>query len=70
LPTTLRWRAIGLLLFGARIEYRTAIAGQLRRVLPQARNDAADIRNHIAAQPPYIGRAGHLLFPGAAIFLR
>ena len=26
--------------------------------------------NLVAAQPPHIGRAGHLLFPGSAIFLR
>ena len=66
----LRRRAIGLLLFGADLEHRTAIAGELRRILPQTRHDAADIRNLVAAQPPDVGRAGHLLFPGAAIFLR
>ena len=70
LRTTLRRPAIGLLLFGARFEHRAAIVGELRRVLPQARHDPADIRNLIAAQPPDVGRAGHLLFPGSAIFLR
>ncbi len=51
-------------------EYRAAIAGELRRVLPQAGHDPVDIRNLITAKPPYVGRAGHLLFPGSAIFLR
>ena len=70
LRTTLRRPTIGLLLFGVRFEHRAAITGELRRVLPQARHDPADIRNLIAAEPPDVGRAGHLLFPGSAIFLR
>ena len=70
LRNTLRRRTIGLLLFGVCFEHRAAIVGELRRVLPQTRHDPVDIRNLIAAQPPYIRRAGHLLFPGAAIFLR
>ena len=67
---TLRRRTVGLLLLGARFEHRAAIAGELRRVLPQAGHDPADIRDLIAAEPPDVGRAGHLLFPGSAIFLR
>src|SRR5262249_17294979 len=55
---------------GVRFEYRTAIVGQLRRVRAQTGDDAADIRNLVAAQSPHIGRAGHLLFPGSTIFLR
>jgi hypothetical protein len=57
-------------LFGVRFKHRAAIIGKLRRVLPQARHDAANIRDLIAAEAPDIGRAGHLLFPGSAIFLR
>jgi hypothetical protein len=57
-------------LFGVRFEHRAAIIGKLRRVLPQARHDPANIRDLIAAETPDIGRAGHLLFPGTAIFLR
>ena len=60
----------GLLLLGAELEYRTATVGKLRRVLLQAAHDAADVGNLAAAEPPDVGRAGHLLFPGAAIFLR
>ena len=70
LRRALRRHAIGLLLFGARFEHRAAIAGELRRVLPQTCHDPADIRDLVAAETPDVGRAGHLLFPGSAIFLR
>ena len=70
LRDALRRRTIGLLLFGADLEHRTAIAGELRRILSQTRHDAASIRNLVAAQPPDVGRTGHLLFPSAAILLR
>ena len=59
-----------LLRIRLRFEHGTAIIGELWRVLPQTRHDPADIRNLIAAQSPYIGGAGHLLFPGSAVFLR
>ena len=59
-----------LLRIGLRFEHGAAIIGELRRILPQARHDPADIRNLIAAKSPYIGGAGHLLFPGSAVFLR
>jgi hypothetical protein len=59
-----------LLRIRLRFEYRAAIIGELRRILPQTRHDPADVRNLITAQSPYIGGAGHLLFPGSAIFLR
>ena len=46
LRNTLRRPTISLLLFGICFEHRAAIIGELRRVLPQARHDPADIRNH------------------------
>ena len=72
---TRAWRRSGACGVGRRsigigFEYRAAFVGKLRRVRAQARDNAIDIRDLIAAQPPHIGRAGHLLFPGSAIFLR
>ena len=69
LRRALRRHAIGLLLFGARLEHRAAIAGELRRVLPQTCHDPADVRDLIGAEPPDVRRTGHLLFPRSAIFL-
>jgi hypothetical protein len=51
-------------------EHRAAAIGELRRVLPQAGNDAVHIRDLAAAQTPDIRRASHLLFPRAAILSR
>jgi hypothetical protein len=51
-------------------EHRAAAIGELRRVLPQAGDDALNIGDLAAAQPPDIRRASHLLFPRAAIFFR
>src|SRR6516165_11653440 len=51
-------------------EHRAAAIGELRRVLPQASDDAIHIRNLAAAQTPDIRRASHLLFPRAAILSR
>src|SRR6516164_2459527 len=51
-------------------EHRAAAIGELRRVLPQASDDAIHIRDLAAAQTPDIRRASHLLFPRAAIFSR
>jgi hypothetical protein len=51
-------------------EHRAAAIGELRRVLPQAGDDAVYIRDLAAAQTPDIRRASHLLFPRAAIFFR
>src|SRR5262247_1268360 len=78
-----RWRSTGArwwLRNGARrvgrgsaligFERHAAIAGKLRQVRAQARHNAADIRDLIAAEPPHIRRAGHLLFVGSAILLR
>src|SRR5439155_26177832 len=63
---TLCW----LLCIGLRFEYRATTAGELRRVLPQAGHDPADVRDLVAAETPDVGRAGHLLFPGSAVLLR
>src|SRR3954468_12812691 len=49
------------------LEHRAATAGELGRVLRQAARNAAHIRDLIAAQPPHIRRAGHLLLHGSAI---
>jgi hypothetical protein len=38
-------------------------------MLPQACHDPLDVRYLIAAEPPDVRRAGHLLFKGSAIFL-
>ena len=51
-------------------EHHAAAIGELRRVLPQAGDDAVHIRDLAAAQTPDIRRASHLLFPRAAIFFR
>ena len=55
---------------GVRFEYRAAGSGKLWRVLPQARHDPVGVRNLVAAKPPDIGGAGHLLFERAPVFLR
>ena len=60
-----RWLGVG-----ARFEYRAAVARKLRRILPQTCHDPVGVRYLIATEPPDVGRAGHLLFPGSAIFLR
>ncbi len=52
------------------LKHRATAAGELRRVLLQGGQDAVGIGNLAAAEPSDIRRAGHLLFPGAAIFLR
>ena len=60
----LRRDAIGLLLLGARFEHRAATVGELRRVLPQASHDPADIRDltrrrdarHRACRPSAVPR--------------
>ncbi len=59
-----------LLCAGVGLEYGATAAGELRRVLPQARDNPVGIGNLVAAQPPHIRRARHLLFPCSAIFLR
>jgi hypothetical protein len=52
------------------LEHRAAAIRELRRVLLQARHDPILIRNPVAAEPEDIGRAGHLLLEGSAMFLR
>jgi hypothetical protein len=37
--------------------------------LPKARRNPVDVRYLVEAQTPNVGRAGHLLFSGAPIFL-
>ena len=54
---------------GVQFEYSAAVIRKLRRILPQTCHDPSDVRYLIATQPPDVGRAGHLLFPGSAIFL-
>src|SRR4051794_5155810 len=67
-----RWRRAcrQLVRTGVRLENRATGIAKRGRVLPQARHDPGHIRNLVAAQPHHVGRAGHLLLPGSAIFLR
>ena len=62
--------SVHLLRICLRFEYRAAIVGELRRILPQARDDPIGVRYVFAAKPENIGRAGKLLFKGSAILLR
>ncbi len=51
-------------------KYRTAGFAELRRISPQACHDPVHIGDLRAAQPPDIGRAGHLLVHRSAVLLR
>jgi hypothetical protein len=55
---------------GIRLEHRAAWLAQLRRVLPQACDDAIAVRDLFAAKPKHVGRAGELLFHGSPVILR
>jgi hypothetical protein len=59
----LLWRGVGF-------KHRAAWFAELRRISPQACHDPVHIRDLGAAQPPDIGRAGHLLFHRSAVVLR
>jgi hypothetical protein len=50
------------------LKHRTTAARKIRRILLQARHDTIRIGNLVTAEPPHIGRAGHLLFPSSPIF--
>ena len=64
------WRSLRRLGGGALFEHRAATARELRLILPQTRHDPVHVRHLIAAKAPDIGRAGHPLFQGSAIFFR
>ena len=51
------------------VEHRAAAVRELWRILPQAGHDAVGVGNLIAAEPPDVGRARHLLFHGPAVFV-
>jgi prolyl-tRNA editing enzyme YbaK/EbsC (Cys-tRNA(Pro) deacylase) len=53
-----------------RFEHRATGAAEMRGVVPEATDNPVDVGDLRAAQPEHIRRAGHLLFHGAAIFLR
>src|SRR5579862_4936217 len=53
-----------------RLEYGATAVRELRRVLPQAGHDTVLVWDLIAAEPPDVGRAGHLLLHRPAMFLR
>ena len=57
-----RWRSIS--------NTARQLSRKLRRILPQTCHDPVDVRDLIATESPDVGRAGHPLFPGSAIFLR
>lgn len=54
---------------GVRFEHRATRPGELRGVLPQARDDPFGIGHLLAAKPEHVGRTSHLLFKGSPIFL-
>jgi len=54
---------------GTRFEYRTTRPAELRRVLPQARYNPADVGYLLTAEPEYVGCTGHLLFQSSPVFL-
>jgi hypothetical protein len=53
-----------------RLEHRAAAVAELRRVLPEASDDAVSVGNLIAAQAEHVTRAGQLLLQRAAVLLR
>jgi prolyl-tRNA editing enzyme YbaK/EbsC (Cys-tRNA(Pro) deacylase) len=54
---------------GIRFEHRAASAGELLGIFPEAGHDAIGVGDLVETQPPDVGRAGKLLFEGAAILL-
>ena len=62
-PAARGWRRYAV----AGVEHRTASIREPWRVLAQAGHDTIDIRDLIAAEPPDVRRAGHLLLHRPAI---
>src|SRR5207248_10428442 len=50
---------------GALFKHRAALCAELWSISPQARDDPVHIGDLRAAEPPDVGRAGHLLYRGS-----